>query len=373
MAESLKLGLVGADASGRGWGPVAHMPALAAIDSIELAALCTSRPESATAAAEAYGIDRAYHDIRDLAAQPDVDIVSVAVRVPQHHALVMAALDAGKHVYCEWPLGATLAEAEEMATLARAKGVTTAVGLQGHSEPALVYIKELYDEGWLGELLSVSVTMLGGGALAHRSSDAWMGARVNGANTMTIVAGHTLDQVGFCFGSLVEVSGKVAVQVPQWSLTDTGETVDVDAPDNILVNGVLSSGGLLSYYAASVPHHGTGWRLEAYGTKGTLIASTPGLPQITPVTLRGAQHGKPLADLAVPDRFQARPVSPPLGPPGNVARSYQRLADAITSGTSYTPDFDHGVELHRLLDTIERSSDEGRSIAIDPTADTGRT
>lgn len=86
-----------------------------------------------------------------------------------------------------------------------------------------------------------------------------------------------------------------------------------------------------------------------------------------------AQQGKHLADLTVPDRLQARPASPPLGPPGNVARSYQRLADAITSGTSYTPDFDHAVELHRLLDTNGRSSDEGRSIAIDPTADTGRT
>lgn len=372
MAEVLRLGLVGADASGRGWGPVAHMPALAAIDSIELAALCTSRPTSAAAAARAYGIDRAYHDVRDLAAQPDIDIVSVAVRVPQHHGLVMPALEAGKHVYCEWPLGATLAEAEEMASLARAKGVITAVGLQGQSEPTLVYIQELYQGGWLGDLLSVNVTMLGGGALEHRSSDAWMGARVNGANTMTIVAGHTLDQVSFCFGSLVEVSAKVAVQVPRWSLTDTGETVDVDAPDNILINGVLSSGGLLSYYAASVPHHGPGWRLEAYGTKGTLIGSTPGLPQITPVTLRGSQHGEPLVDLTVPDRLQSRPVSLPPGPPGNVARSYRRLADAIASGTSYEPDFDHAVELHRLLDTIERSSEEGRSIAIDPAAGTSR-
>jgi len=201
MAEALKLGLVGADASGRGWGPVAHMPALAAIDSIELAALCTSRPESAAAAAKAYGIDRAYHDVRDLAAQIDIDIVSVVVRVPHHHAIVMPAIEAGKHVYCEWPLGADLAEAEEMASLARAKGVVTAVGLQGHSEPALVYLKELYDEGWFGDLLSVNVTMLGGGALEHRAGDAWMGARVNGANTMTIVAGHTLDQVSFCFGS----------------------------------------------------------------------------------------------------------------------------------------------------------------------------
>lgn len=70
MADKLKLGLVGADAAGQGWGPAAHIPALRGIEQIELAALCTSRPESAEAAAMAYGI-RAYHDINELVAQPD--------------------------------------------------------------------------------------------------------------------------------------------------------------------------------------------------------------------------------------------------------------------------------------------------------------
>ena len=55
MTDKLKLGLVGADAAGQGWGPVAHIPALRGIEQIELAALCTSRPESAAAAAKAYG------------------------------------------------------------------------------------------------------------------------------------------------------------------------------------------------------------------------------------------------------------------------------------------------------------------------------
>ena len=143
----------------------------------------------------------------------------------------------------------------------------------------------------------------------------------------------------------------------------------MDAPDNILVNGVLSSGGLLSYYAASVPHHGTGWRLEAYGTKGTIAASTPALPQITPVTLRGSQNGEPLTELKIPDRLHALPEAEPPGPPSNVGRSYQRLAAAIVDGTSYGPDFDHAVEVHRLIDTIQRSSDEGRSITLDPDRD----
>ena len=122
MADKLQLGLVGADAAGEGWGPMAHIPALRGIEQIELAALCTSRPESAAAAAKAYGIDRAYHDINELVAQPDIDVVAAVVKIPSHHEVVMAALNASKHVYCEWPLGANLAEAEEMAALAARQG-----------------------------------------------------------------------------------------------------------------------------------------------------------------------------------------------------------------------------------------------------------
>ena len=65
MADSVRVGLVGADASGSGWGSVAHVPALRAADGIELAAVCTSRPESAAAAGEAFGV-RSFHDVRDL-------------------------------------------------------------------------------------------------------------------------------------------------------------------------------------------------------------------------------------------------------------------------------------------------------------------
>lgn len=361
--ERLKVALVGASATGGGWGPVAHMPAIAAVGHVELVALGTSSAESAAAAAEHYGVDRAFHDVHELAAQPDIDLVTVAVRVPHHHSIVMPLLDAGKNVYCEWPLGATAEEAEEMASAARANGVVAVVGLQGRHDPVLTHIKELVDQGYLGDLLSVNVKMIGGGALAHRSADAWMAANANGANTMTIVGGHTLDHVEFCFGEVVELSATVSVQVPRWNLVDTGETVDADAPDNILVTGTLSGGGLLSYQAASVPYNGSGWRMEAYGTEGTVVATTDGLPQITPVTLAGSRGDAPLAPLELPAR-PAAGFAVPDGPGHNIARSYARMAEVIRGGGSAEPDFDRALEVHRLLDRIRESSIEGRTIGV---------
>ena len=170
MTDVVRVGLVGASAAGSGWSSVAHIPALHAADGIELAAVCTSRPESAAAAGEAYGV-RSFHDVRDLVAQEDIDAVAVVVRVPKHHELVVAALGAGKHVFSEWPLGANLAEAQEMATRARRAGVVTAVGLQGRHDPSLTYIRQLHAEGWFGQIVAVNVTMMGGGALAHSSAD----------------------------------------------------------------------------------------------------------------------------------------------------------------------------------------------------------
>ena len=104
MAEDkIRVGLIGANAHS-GWSMRAHLPALRAMPDYELTAVCTSRPETAAESAAHYGARLAFHDYHMMVRHPDIDLVSVSVRVPLHHDMVMAALHAGKHVYCEWPL-----------------------------------------------------------------------------------------------------------------------------------------------------------------------------------------------------------------------------------------------------------------------------
>lgn len=264
-------------------------------------------------------------------------------------------------MFCEWPLGANLAEAQEMAERARHAGVVTAVGLQGRHDPSLTYVQQLREAGWLGRIVAVRVAMMAGGALAHSSADAWMGAKANGANLLTIVGGHTIDAISYCVGPFAKLSGSVSTQVPEWQLSDTGETIAVDAPDSVIVKGVLDGGAMASLHAASVPYNATGWRMEIYGTEGTIVASTSGLPQITPITLMGARGSDSLDELALPveltDRF-------PGGPPGNVGRAYLHMAQMIREGGHFRPDFAHAASLHKLLDLIEQSSAEGRSVSV---------
>src|SRR5687767_2077158 len=125
--ESLRVALIGA---GGRWGPRAHVPALQNLAEIDFYAVCTAHADTAQAAADKFGVKRAYGDDKQMGADPQVEAALVAVRVPVHYELSKNALEAGKHVYCEWPLGKDTKEAEELAALARKMKVKTMVGLQ---------------------------------------------------------------------------------------------------------------------------------------------------------------------------------------------------------------------------------------------------
>ena len=162
MAEKIRIGIVGATVTpgGSGWGANAHVPALRAVPDFEIAAVCTAHEDTAKASAAAFGVDLAFHNIDDMVAHPAVDMVVVCVRVPWHRDLVMAALRGGKPVFCEWPLGANLAEAEEMASFARGRSLRTIVGLQGRSDPTVRYARDLVADGYVGEVLTANLSVM---------------------------------------------------------------------------------------------------------------------------------------------------------------------------------------------------------------------
>ena len=147
-------------------------------------------------------------------AAPEVDIVTVAVKVPPHLEIVRAAIGAGKHVYCEWPLGNGLAEAREMAALAQAKGVLGVVGTQAHVAPGIEYLRDLIADGFVGDVLSTTLVarggaLQGGGSIPDQKTWAYLLERSNGATLLTIPLGHTLAALRDVFGEVAEVSSGV--------------------------------------------------------------------------------------------------------------------------------------------------------------------
>ena len=362
--KKIRIGIIGANAR-YGWSMRAHLPALLALPEFELTAVCTSRPETAAESAKAYGAKMAFHDYHEMVSHPDIDLVSVSVRVPLHHDMVMAALAAGKHVFCEWPLGANLSEAQEMASLARSKGVVHMVGLQARGSPTLLRLRDLLSEGYVGEVLACNMAMFLPGLLQRGIDRAWMADRANGANTLTIATGHAIDAFCLCVGEFKELSALVTTQAPVWETGEPGKTVPVDAADNVLISGVLDGGAVASAHVATVPWHGSGWRMEVYGREGTLAATSQDMVQYGKIRLQGARGAKAaMANLPIPEGLIQVPGEVPEGAPFNVAQMYRRLGQAIRHGKTTDPDFDLAVERHRLLDTMERSSESGGKLEV---------
>ena len=365
MTDKIRVGIVGATVTqgGSGWGAHAHVPALNALPGYELKAVCTAHEETAQASAAAFGAERAFHRFGEMAAHPEIDLIVVCVRVPGHRELVMAGLQAGKAVCCEWPLGRTLAEAEEMAGLARQRSLKTIVGLQARSDPAILYARDLIQAGHIGEVLTAHLTAAVPAVLQRGPGRIWQGVRANGANTLTIAGGHAIDALCAVLGEFTELSARVSTRIPEWRSLE-GTPVAVDAPDSINVVGRVVSGAEVSVNVAAVPSNPGGNRLEVYGREGALVVRTDGSLNIGPSQVLAGQGKEPMAPLPIPPRYRVAPEGTPSGQPYNVAQAYVRAADTLRGRGTFDVDFNLAVQRHTLIDAIERSSATGRSVRV---------
>ena len=366
MSDRYRVGIVGLQ-PGRSWASIAHLPALRAMsDRFEIAGVANSSAASAKAAAEASGIARAFASVDEMVGSPDVDIVAVTVKVPHHRALVTAALEAGKHVFCEWPLGNGLREAEELAALAKRKKRLGVVGMQARVAPEVLHARKLVAEGFVGEVLSTTLTAFGGGwgpTIATEALEGYLLDRANGATMLSIPVGHTLAAVEEVLGKVQDVSSVLANHWSEVTVKDTGKTLPKTAHDQVLVSGTLASGAPIAlHYRGGQPRTAPGLVWEINGTRGDLRIRGPfGHAQLVQLTLEGATDTEALHAIEIPDSY--REGLDLAAVPGNVGRLYARMAADLRDGTHTAPTFDDAVSLHRLLEAIEVSAETGKRVS----------
>lgn len=194
----IRVGLMGLSATDvtaaqpRNWGVLAHMKPLLDSPNYELVAVCNSSVESARKSIAFHKLPdtvKAYGSPEDLSNDPDVDLVVVSVHVSKHLMLAKPALLQKKDVFVEWPLGATVEEAEELTQLAKEQGVKTVVGVQFRADPLLKKVKELIDSGSIGRVTSSVAT-------ACSNADVWLAEASyyldfkSGGTEFTIYFGH---------------------------------------------------------------------------------------------------------------------------------------------------------------------------------------
>ena len=357
MAKS-KIGLIGANAD-RGWASVAHVAAIRAVETLELAAVATRSQASADAAAKAFGVPRAFADAAAMIRDPDIDLVSVVVRTPGHNDLVMAAIAVGKPVFCEWPLGDGLAQAEVMAGAAQAAGVQTAIGLQGRSSPWLLQLDRLVADGYVGRVLSTTLLvsdMFSTGEVDR--ANAYMLDVRNGANPLTIHGGHLLDALTDVLGEFASVAAVTRTSRPQVTVRETGETIRSTSPDQIAIAGLLADGAVASVHIRAGNPIGEALLWEIQGDRGVLrVRSAVPFVHWLPLAIEGAQGNSPLRPLDPPpsDAFSAGESASP-GPHWTLARHYAEFARGVLGGRQTVAGFEQARIRHRLIDEIERSA-----------------
>lgn len=353
MDRMLRVGIIGASAE-RGWAKISHVPAVQELAGLTLAAVATNRQKSADAAASAFGAEKGYGDAQDLFRDPAIDIVVIAVKVPDHRELVLAAAAAGKHVFCEWPLGCNLAGAEELAAAVWASGVHAAIGLQARMNPAARRAHDLIASGTIGRVLSahiVSTTAAFGPKMEPALAFAEDAA--NGVTLVTIQGAHSFDLAIAVLGDLSEASGLATTQYPQVQIGDDAAWRPRSTPDHILLQGRLARQAALSIeVAGGRPSGAVPFRFEITGDKGSLVLEGG--------ALRGFQSGR--LRLLLDGEEQPVEEGEAAGLPDaavNVAAIYTALRDDILNGTFTVPGFDHAVRLTRLVEDMLASSTTG--------------
>ncbi len=362
--KKIGVGIIGLSARG-GWAASAHVPALRLLPEFEIRALTASTIESAQEAAQKFGVPHYFVDPNDLASHPDVDLVIISVKVPEHYRLVECALRAGKMVYCEWPLGASLDEAIRLDELAREKGVRNFVGLQTRASPPLQYVRDLVQkENYVGEVLSTS--MIGSGLVWGEAIDQrnqYLLNRSNGATLLSIPFGNSVDAMCWVLGTeFTELCSTEAIRRTEMRSIETNEPLQNTTPDQVAVNGVLQNGAVASVHYRGGLSRGTNFLWEINGTKGDLVISgATGHLQFANVTIRGATgNDQSLVELPIPDKYHQFEVTSGADPSYAMVYAYQHVLNDIRHGTHLVPTFTDAVTRHRMLDAVEKAAQTGQ-------------
>ena len=334
-----------------------------------LIGVCTATEASGIKAKEQAGFEFATRDYHDLLARDDIQIIHCCTPNDAHHALLLDALSAGKHVYCDKPLTRTLAEAEEVAARARTTDRVHRMTFNYRFVPALMRAKELVDDGFLGRVYQFRAAYLHAGYVDPNRPLSWrlQMARSGGGAIMDLGA-HVFDLVRFLLGEFADVSARLETFLPNRLDPKTGGLGTVDVDDIAIVQARMASGAV-GVIEASRLATGTqdDLRLEIHGSRGALSFSlmdpqwlsvydnTP--PEAPLGGTRGFQKIETVARYPKPYSFGA--TKNPIGwPQFHVHCLYDFIA-SVARGELGGPSFEDGLATQRLVDACQRSAGMG--------------
>ena len=357
----LRVGVIGC---GR-WANWAHLPGWTRDERCQVVAVCDSNPDLAQAAGDKFGVGEAVSDHRRVIERDDIDVIDVVTGDEEHFTLTMAALEAGKHVLVEKPVAHDYRDTIRARDLAAAKGLGTKVGFTFRYSPAVRYMKELINEGFVGTPYIYNAYEQNSQWIDPQTplrqvapdpeSDRIVVSSLEGYGAPVIDLGHW-----FMGSDLTAVVGVLRNFVPERVIRETGLMTRANIDDGDIFIGEFASGAICSVQSSFVTvGNYPGIEVRVYGSEGALIARLVEEHGVAE-TLRSAK----------PDAVEFEPVEVPerLYPPGGSVKEdwptlyYSNLTanfvDEILAGRENEGGFADAAWVQEVINAVERSHHE---------------
>ena len=335
----------------------------------------TGRPETAEKARQTIGADMAATDYRAVTENPAIDIVHVCTPNHLHKDALLSAIAHGKHVYCDKPLVATVAEADEIAAVLPSYRATGQMTFQNRFFPATLRAKQLASEGRLGQVLSFRAAYLHGGNANPAAPLKWKLQSAAGGGAIADLASHVLDLVNWLVGPFRAVAAATKTAYPERPSPDDPKIVlPTEAEDAVAALAVMQSGALGTIEATKLA---TGAedeiRLEIHGSQGALRFN--GMEPHYLWWHDATAADEPLGGLRGWNRIDTggrypRPATrfpTPKAATGWIESHIACLANflgAVAAGKPAEPGLDQGIRVQRLMDGLRRSAAGGAWVAV---------
>ncbi|PPR00021.1 hypothetical protein CVT24_009028 [Panaeolus cyanescens] len=372
-SQPLRVGFVGL--STQGWASSTIAPAmLSHKDKYKLVAVSTTSPQSSAQTASKYtsqpGYEvKAYHgSTSQIASDPDVDLVAVSVKAPLHRDAVLPVIEQGKDIFIEWPVGKSLQETLEIAEAAKRKGIKTLIGTQGRTSPVIAKLKEIVDSGVLGQITSstfyaVMPREFGLWGPTPRVNESYTCKKENGATIIAIGAGHLVDIFSHVLGGFTSVTAFASQQYPTHHPIDaqgkpTGESFPSEQPDHYTFSGPLPNGGHGTFILRVGPKSQPGQKKMQWEIEGE-----NGFIRVEIEELLGAYPNVTHPDLYLNGKkVEVEGTRPGYDDVSIYTHLWEEYAKGPGQGKYATTD--DAVRARRIVDAVERSVAEGRTIVL---------
>ncbi|KQS61331.1 myo-inositol 2-dehydrogenase [Rhizobium sp. Leaf371] len=369
--KALGVGLIGTGYMGKchalAWNGVRQI--FGDVPAPQLVALAESNAEMAASRASAFGFRKSTGNWRDLLADPEVDVISVTTPNAFHPEMAIAALQAGKHVWCEKPMAPALGDAEAMLAAARSTGKIAILGYNYIQNPAIAQIRRLIEDGTIGTVNHVRVEMDEDFMADPEALFYWKSEASSGYGALDDFAVHPLSLLWHLFGHVQEVIadlGKPYADRP----TKAGERREVENHDIASVLLKLE-GNVSAVLMANRSAWGRKGRiaLQIFGSKGSILYDQERMNEFELYTTTGPEATRGFA------RVLTAPIHPPydrfIPAPGHglgfndlkIIECHQ-LHQAIAGKPFTAVTFEDGLRIERSVHAMAQSYREKRWVVV---------